>query len=550
MKDFKFLKFLDKFKFLFRKLGVDYEVMRKILQIKLLMDGRRVPTVFSANDNKKNEKENSNRFLKSLWVYVLMGIILIPFILMESSYLFQMSIVFSVVMFFIMSSLISDFSSVLLDVKDKNIIGTKPVDSRTLNFAKTIHVSLYMFYITTALILPGLIASFSKQGIVFSLMFIVATIFLDMFIIVLTSFLYLLILRFFDGEKLKDVINYFQIILSLVIAIGYQLVGRLFQVVEMNVQFTPKWWQYLLPPVWFSAPFEMMKKSEVNVVYIILTVMAIVIPILAMAFYIKSMDMFEENLQKMTNNAGKRKKVKRKPGGILSTVLCRSKEERLFFRFASDMMKNEREFKLKVYPSLGFAIIFPFIFIFQRLSMSSFAEISKGKSYFFIYFTGMMLSSVMMMIKCSGTYKGAWIYKTMPISNYKPVFRATTKAVIAKLFFPIFLFQAVVFIGIFGVRITGDLVVVFLNIMIFTLICFMAMEKALPFSQPFDASKDSNVGITFILMFGIGALWGVHYFIDKISYGFYILLGIGIIANLILWSVAFNIKPEKLNNAL
>ncbi len=550
MKDFKFLKFLDKFKFLFRKLGVDYEVMRKILQIKLLMDGRRVPTVFSANDNKKNEKENSNRFLKSLWVYVLMGIILIPFILMESSYLFQMSIVFSVVMFFIMSSLISDFSSVLLDVKDKNIIGTKPVDSRTLNFAKTIHVSLYMFYITTALILPGLIASFSKQGIVFSLMFIVATIFLDMFIIVLTSFLYLLILRFFDGEKLKDVINYFQIILSLVIAIGYQLVGRLFQVVEMNVQFTPKWWQYLLPPVWFSAPFEMMKKSEVNVVYIILTVMAIVIPILAMAFYIKSMDMFEENLQKMTNNSGKRKKVKRKPGGILSTVLCRSKEERIFFRFASDMMKNEREFKLKVYPSLGFAIIFPFIFIFQRLSMSSFAEISKGKSYFFIYFTGMMLSSVMMMIKCSGTYKGAWIYKTMPISNYAPVLRATTKAVIAKLFFPIFLFQAVVFIGIFGVRITGDLVVVFLNMMIFTLICFMAMEKALPFSQPFDASKESNVGMTFILMFGIGALWLVHYFIDKIPYGFYMLLGVSVIANLILWSVAFNIKPEKLNKAL
>lgn len=550
MKDFKFLKFLDKFKFFFRKLGVDYEVMRKILQIKLLMDGRRVPTVFSANDNKKNEKENSNRFLKSLWVYVLMGIILIPFILMDSSYLFQMSIVFSVVMFFIMSSLISDFSTVLLDVKDKNIIGTKPVDSRTLNFAKTIHVSLYMFYITTALILPGLIASFLKQGIVFSLMFVVATIFLDMFIIVLTSFLYLLILRFFDGEKLKDVINYFQIILSLVIAVAYQLVGRLFQVAEMNIQFTPKWWQYLLPPVWFSAPFEMMKKSEVNVVYIILTVMAIVIPILAMAFYIKSMDMFEENLQKMTNNSGKRKKVKRKPGGILSTVLCRSKEERIFFRFASDMMKNEREFKLKVYPSLGFAIIFPFIFIFQRLSMSSFAEISKGKSYFFIYFTGMMLSSVMMMIKSSGTYKGAWIYKIMPISNYKPVFRATIKAVIAKLFLPIFLFQAVVFIAIFGVRITGDLVVVFLIMMIYTLICFMVMEKALPFSQPFDASKDSNVGITFILMFGIGALWGVHYFIGKMDYGFYILLGVSVIANLILWNVAFNIKPEKLNKSL
>lgn len=550
MKDFKFLKFLDKFKSIFKKLGVDYEVMRKILQIKLLMDGRRVPTVFSANnDNKKNEKDNSNRFLKSLWVYAFMGLMLIPFILMESSYLFQMSIVFGIIMFLIMSSLISDFSSVLLDVRDKNIIGTKPVDSRTLNFAKTIHVSLYMFYITIALILPALIASVSKHGILFTLMFIVAVIFLDMFIIVLTSFLYLLILRFFDGEKLKDVINYFQIILSLVIAIGYQLIGRLFSVVEMNVQFTPKWWQYLLPPVWFAAPFEIMKKSEMNLVYVILSLMAVVIPIIAIVFYVKSMAMFEENLQKMTNNSGKRKKIKRKPGELLSRILCRNKEERLFFRFASDMMKNEREFKLKVYPSLGFAIIFPFIFIFQRLSESSFAEISKGKSYFFIYFTGMMLSSIIIMIKYSGTYKGAWIYKTMPIKNYKPVFKGTMKALIAKLFLPIFLFQAVVFIAIFGVRITGDLVVVFLNMMIYTLICFMSMGKALPFSQPFDASDKSNVGITFILMFGIGAVWLAHYFIGKMDYGFYILLGAGIIANLILWNVAFNIKPEKLDKA-
>lgn len=550
MKDFKFLKFLDRFKSIFKKLGVDYEVMRKILQIKLLMDGRRVPTVFAANDNKKSEKDNSNRFLKSLWVYILIGLMLIPFILMESSYLYQMSIVFGIIMFLIMSSLISDFSSVLLDVRDKNIIGTKPVDSRTLNFAKTIHVSLYMFYVTIALILPALIASVSKHGILFTLMFIVAVIFLDMFIIVLTSFLYLIILRFFDGEKLKDVINYFQIILSLVIAIGYQMVGRLFSVVEMNVQFTPKWWQYLLPPVWFAAPFEIMKKSEINLVYGILSVMAVVVPIIAIAFYVKSMAMFEENLQKMTNNSGKRKKVKRKPRELLSRVLCRNKEERLFFRFASDMIKNEREFKLKVYPSLGLAIIFPFIFIFQRLSMSSLEEISKGKSYFFIYFTGMMLSSIIIMVKYSGSYKGAWIYKTMPITNYKPVFKGTMKALIAKLFLPIFLCQAAVFIAIFGVRITGDLVVILLNMMSYTLLCFMTMKKGLPFSQPYDAAKQSDAGINFILMFVIGAIWVAHYFIGKMDYSFYILLGVGIIANLILWKVAFNIKPEKLDKAL
>jgi ABC-2 type transport system permease protein len=35
-------------------------------------------------------------------------------------------------------------------------------------------------------------------------------------------------------------------------------------------------------------------------------------------------------------------------GRFLLQIICRSDEERAFFRFASTMMKNERDFKLKV----------------------------------------------------------------------------------------------------------------------------------------------------------------------------------------------------------
>jgi len=144
--------------------------MRKILQAKLVMDGRRVPTIFG-NEKKKDNKDDSNKFLKSLWVYILMGLIMIPFVIMNSSYIYQMTIVFALVMFFVMSSLISDFSSVLLDVRDKNIIGTKPIGPKTLNLAKTIHISIYMFYVTGALVGPSLLASLFTQGIVFFLVF-------------------------------------------------------------------------------------------------------------------------------------------------------------------------------------------------------------------------------------------------------------------------------------------------------------------------------------------------------------------------------------------
>jgi hypothetical protein len=86
MKDFKLLRFLDKLKPVFNVLGADYIVMRRILQIKLIMDGRRVPTVFAGKNNDKNA-DSDNKFFKSLWIYTLMGLILIPFVSMQNIYI-------------------------------------------------------------------------------------------------------------------------------------------------------------------------------------------------------------------------------------------------------------------------------------------------------------------------------------------------------------------------------------------------------------------------------------------------------------------------------
>lgn len=544
MKDFKILRFLDMIKPLFEKLGANYKVMRKILQIKLLMDGRRVPTVFT--NNKKKEGDD-NKFIKSLGIYFLMGLILIPFIIMKDNYIYQMSIVFVIVMFFIMSSLISDFSSVLLDIKDKNIIGVRPIDPKTLRLAKTIHVSIYMFYITIALVGPALLVSLYTQGILFFFIFLIFIVLLDMFIIVLTSLVYYLVLRFFDGEKLKDIINYIQIILTIVLAVGYQLLVRLFSIVDLNIQFTPKWWQYFIVPIWFSAPFEMLKKSEINISNIIFTVMAIVVPVAAFVMYVKLMPIFEKNLQKLSNNYENNKKSKKKSIQLLSNIVCRSNEERIFFRFASEMMKNEREFKLKVYPSLGFSIVFPFIFIFQQLSDRSIKEISLGKSYLFIYFCGMMLSAAIMMIRFSERYKGAWIYKTLPIKDIAPVFKGTLKAFIINLFLPVFLVEVLIFIAIFGIRIVPDMVIVFINIMIFNIICFMATKKSLPFSESFEFVQEANGVINLLLAIVLAILAGVHFVFTKFNYGVYIYLVLSFIVNLVLWRLAFNISLDKLN---
>jgi hypothetical protein len=545
MKDFKILKFMDIFRTVFEKLGYNYFILRKILQLKLTMDGRRTSTVF--NNNKKNSAESNNNFFRSLGIYLLMGLMLIPFVLMNSNYMFQMSIIFAIIMFFIMTSLISDFSAVLLDIKDRNIMETKPVSPKTLRLAKTLHVSYYMFTISFVLSGPALIVSLLKNGPLFFLIFIVSIIFMDMFCIVLTSFIYFLVLRFFDGEKLKDIINYVQIVLSLVIMIGYQLVSRLFNIVDLNVTFVPKWWQYLLVPVWFSAPFQMLKTSEVTSTYINFTALAIIVPIFALTLHSSVLSHFEQYLLKLSNNSAKQKKETKKPSQFLTNILCRSREERTFFRFASDMMKNEREFKLKVYPSLGFAIAFPFIFLIQNILDSGIGEVSKGRSYFFIYFCGMILPSVLLMVRYSSAYKGAWIYKTLPISNVTPVFRGTMKALLIRLFFPFFLLESIIFTAIFGVRILPDLLIMLLNMLLMNILYFKIDDKYLPFSESFEDSKQGNVALNLLLMFGLAILAGLHYLSLKINYGIYVYFVIAFILNVVLWKNAFNINIKKLN---
>ena len=63
----------------------------------------------------------------------------------------------------------------------------------------------------------------------------------------------------------------------------------------------------------------------------------------------------------------------------------------MFFRFAATMMKQEREFKLKVYPGIGIALVFPFIFIFNELSWRTIADISTGRMFLFIYFCNILI---------------------------------------------------------------------------------------------------------------------------------------------------------------
>ncbi|MFE4712192.1 hypothetical protein ACFRAM_15080 [Paenibacillus sp. NPDC056722] len=550
MNDFRVLKLLDRLEGLFSRVGIDYGVMRSILQVKLTMDGRRAPTVLAATQRSAEPKEGSP--FRPQWVYLIMGTFLIPLIIPSGHYMLQMSLVLGVVMFMITTTLVSDFSSVLLDIRDKNILFSKPVNRRTLNMAKNIHVLIYLFTLTISLAGPTLIVSLFRQGPLFFLLYCVAIVLMDCFILVITGLLYLLILKLFDGERLKDIINYVQIVLMIAITVGYQLISRLFNLAEFSASFKPAWWQYLIPPVWFAAPFELAFGGGRGIHFSLLSGLAIILPLLLIITYIKLMPQFEKNLQKLSaQEVGGREAARL--SGWLSTVVCRNREEGMFFRFTWSMMKTERDFKLKVYPTLGFSIVFPFIFILNMIWLGDGGGIGNSKAYLWIYFSATLMMTIVQMLRYSGSYKGAWIYKAIPLPGEHAVYRGMLKAALLRLFIPIFLAEAVVFTVLFGIRILPDLVVVLFATLIYAVVCFLVLPRSLPFSERFEAAKQKEfTGSSFLMLFLLIGMVGLHYLATLLTGGVYIYLVLLAAFNFVFWRRTFpegkRMEPSGMSN--
>lgn len=544
MKDYRTLKILDLFSRFFERFGVDYHIMRKILAVKLTMDGRRTSTVFN-QQRKKKLKPEENGFTKSLGMYAIFSIMFIPIVVFGGNYLYQMSLFFGIVMFLVMTSMISDFSNVLLDVKDKGILLTKPIAKKTINAAKTVHICIYLFYLTAALAGAPVIVGTMVHGLIFLLLSMFGLIFINLFIVVLTALIYYFILRFFDGEKLKDIINYVQIGLSITIAVGYQVLGRAFSLVNMKMTFSPSWWQFFIPPIWFGAPFEIIFGHQTNKYLWLFSLLALVVPVIAIIIYNRMMPSFERNLQKLSNNSGKSKVKDRRWKNWLTNVICRSNEEKVFFRFADNMMRNEREFRLKVYPALGMSLVIPFVFMFNQIQMSSYTDLTASKWYLAIYFGSLMIPNAVSMLKYSGKYKGAWIYQTAPIQNLAPLFSASLKVFIVNLYLPVFLLLSVIFIFIFGYKIILDLIVVFLSTILYTVLCSQYLKDSVPFSESFeDAMQSAGMKIipAFILA---GVFWGIHFGISFIPYGVIIYLMILIVITIFTWKWTYRTVWSK-----
>lgn len=511
MREYKLLKFLDKFKGLYTRVGVDYEKMRIILKIKLTLDRRRTSTIMGSSNKKDEESENS--FVYALIIYGIIGAFIGIIILSSSNAMFSFSIAFGMFMFFVLTSFISDFSNVLLDVRDKNVIGTKGVNNKTIAAAKVTHICYYIFLISLALSWLSIIGMF-RFGILTGILFLGELIVADILMIVITALIYLFILRFFNGEKVKDIINFVQIALTIVMTIGYQFLGRMFNVFDLNIVYKSRIWNLLLPPMWFAAPLYAVNGGEINKIIIMLITLAFIVPIIAIILYLKNISKFEDSLSKLNSV---RNNEKEKSKGVFYRFgrwTCRNNEEKATYNLSVSVMKREREFKLKAYPNLGFIIIFPILFIFIFTNNYEGIESIPLSMSLNIYWFILMIPSILMTLQYSNDYKAAWIYESVFIKDTANIYRGAYKALIVNLLLPLYLVESVIFTVIFGIQVLGILIIVFIFLLIFIATEHIIGKLSLPFTTKAGVVNNGSNLLNILLgMILVGIAATINYFL-------------------------------------
>jgi ABC-2 type transport system permease protein len=428
----------DRFAWAIRMAGADYGQFRTILATKLTLDNRRqLVTRFA-----QQETNSWNGLLASVAFFALMGGFVALVLLARPSPLLAFTIIFSFVMFMLAMSLIADFSAVLLDTVDLMVLGPRPVSGRTILVARLVHICTYLGLLGVSLSVGTIVVGALQLHPLFSLLFLTVLAAAIAFVVLFVSLFYLLALRFTDGERFRDVVLFVQIGMSFFVIGGYQILPQVVPFDALTrVDLSGAWWAVLYPPVWFAAPFELFF-GHASPRVLILTAEALVLPVVGLWFVVRVLSPnFGRMLSKLQQQPGRAEGVPTRTGrrGWLMSLLRRattgSAEERLGFDLSWILAGRDRPFKLRVYPSIAFLMIFPAIMFCQ--SGAGIALVTQrmleSRSYLLgLYATALVLPMVLIQIGFSPEFEAGWIYYALPVGVPGRVLRGSTKAMLLR----------------------------------------------------------------------------------------------------------------------
>jgi len=544
---------------LYERLGINTAQLKTIVSTKLLIDDRRPNTIQQASQRHK-QKETNRATVGTMLISVVLGATFLFAFAISSNPITQLTIFFSMFIFMLASTLISDFTSVLIDVRDNYIILPKPVNDKTVVVARLMHIFIHICKIVLPMALPGVVAMFIKHGVAAGLIMIILSLFVVLFTLFLINAVYIIILRITTPQKFQSIISYFQIVFAILIYASYQLIPRLIgSMGEVNIDFTNYPLMRLAPPYWFAVAWNTLYTLSGNAMAIVLTICSFLIPVLCLIAVVKYFaPSFNKKLALIaSSDAGSinvtkalKKEYKATYSQRLASLFTNRGAERTGFLFTWKMVARSKDFKLKVYPFLGYLVVYMFIMILNthHFSLQSVREGStQGRVIIIValYMTSMVVLMALNQMVYSDKFKAAWIFYTAPVAAPGAVISGAVKSVILKFYFPIILIIACIGFALIGIGFLPNLLLAVLNVVFVSALSAYLSFKSLPFSRPQNIKVQSGSFIKNLFRGSIMIVLGIlHYALYAITP---VIIILTVLAAIAAWYVLDSIKKTSWN---
>lgn len=547
-------------KFLYERMGVDTNDLAIILRTKLLMDDRR-PNSLHVTRPQKAGKQISAATLGTILLSAAMGVFFLVSFAVGSNLLTQASVYFLLYITMLTLTLITDFTSVLIDVRDNQIILPKPVSSKTFTLSRLLHIFIHINKIILPMSLAGQIYIGYRYGLWAALTFLFSLFLLGIFCILIINMIYLLILKFTSPQKFKTIISYVQIGMTVVIYGLSQILPRMINFSEtVALDISQKSWRWLLPPYWFSRGWKFLSRFETGWEDLLGIGLLLTIPVVSIWVVVRFLaPTFTRKLASLGASA---EDSSSRPAQVrmykpsfwktlslkISTLLTKGPEEKVGFLIVWNLTGRLRDFKLKVYPGIGYITVIFGLMIYNFYNRHNSAPafsgfVNAGIVLGIAYASGLMLLTAVSQLQYSDSFKASWIYLVAPVRNPGHIFSGAVKAAITKFYIPVILIITAIVVYLFGWRVIPNLVLGFSNVILCCLIISLVTFRNLPFSTQQSSANQTGMMIRTFACMGLAGLIGfLHYFIFSILP--VVFLGI-VLSMIACWLVLGSIKKRS-----
>lgn len=511
------LKLFIPFRWFIEKMGADYGQFMRILKLKLTIDDRRANKY-----SRKSENGQEKTLIKQSFFQIFMGLFFAMFLVMINTpfTFFYLSHTFLMAMMAMM--IISEFSTILFDTSENVIIQPLPIKGNTISLARNAHVLIYLTMMAFCLSVISIAIAIYKFGNLAGLFF-VFTIFLNvLFTLFFANILYLGIMRLVRGERLKNLLMYFQIVIAIFFMAAYQIGLRMIDKTAIQDMVLPiHWYTYLLPPAFFSGLIEAITTLNFDQSHLIFVAEALILPPLAIYLTGKYLTpVFNRKLMELEQGDRVSKvKIETARKGLyyrmMSALFVHTNEEKAAFKMMWKMTGRERQFKQTLLPSFGYIIIMIIVPMLGKHAIIS--DYTSGYKYLVILYVFMMVSFAL----CSSLLIGnsqtsTWVFKTVPLASPASFFKGAINAAFARFFVPFYLVMGTGVCAFWGIRVLPDVFIAFLAIYLITLLLYYFQQPGFPFSLEKTAVQGgSNAAKVFGLMALAGLVGFLHYSLLK-----------------------------------